>query len=867
MNDSAILAKQFVPSRLKSVNCALPNHNIFAPVIPTLVEDIRELQRKLQPLSECKCSSSKHNLSAPFVVLNLEATFALASQGPSTTSEPKHDEIKSVDNVSNIHEYLHTFKALLQLERHEVLRLFERYSQYAVRIRAKSAFQARILAPGIANAKPSIYAGDIALIRPLRNVSLRMPNGEWSDPVFALQFHAMVVDVTRKNKGTIEVTWIPTELQNDMMQAYPENSYNVRIIPATTLHERCLTALAWLSTVPEDVTNNLLLPNEAPAVPVFDDDRLRMEHLSKLLNYQQRLFVRLVQTRTLRPSTGPIRTPMILTGPAGTGKTQALLISIFEVLKLSSTNRVLVCTPSHTAADVVTRRLAERLNRDELWRLLDSNRPVNTVPAVILPFTRQRIDTGAFRLPSTVEELFKFRVIVCTCSDASILYSLGFTNQQLRIQRQCFVTYSQETCRNLNVKVGEIPEGVLVPHFTHLFIDEASQATEPETLIPLSVVVDHEPNMIKAEIALVGDPRQLSPTVYSQVASDAGLERSYMERLLQRPMHYLSGGWPFMLGPESDYDLPFDLQHRRSAVFLTVNYRGHASFLMMPSSLFYFDKLEVVDGHSATDWISKLRCVEALSKPATELALKWNQCSAPSNSAPSWNACEPEILRFRRQETWPIHFRGVVGHDTAVAIEAFAGSDCWCNLQEAETVFEIVSALVANGVKTSSIGIMSPFRGQVTLIRKLLRAANLNGVDVGTIEDYQAVERDVIVLSLTRADKMFVANDVAGRAGVFNQVKRTNVSLTRAEHLFIVVGNPNLMVQDLIWRQWLWFCLRNGVWYGEQVDHTWFDEMQVKPITLKPFRSGETHALLAASINQMENLVLMSSMERNRRFL
>jgi AAA domain len=129
------------------------------------------------------------------------------------------------------------------------------------------------------------------------------------------------------------------------------------------------------------------------------------------------------------------------------------------------------------------------------------------------------------------------------------------------------------------------------------------------------------------------------------------------------------------------------------------------------------------------------------------------------------------------------------------------------------------------------------------------------------------VERDVIVLSLTRADEKFVTTDMASRAGVFNQVKRTNVSLTRAEHLFIVVGNPNLMVKDLIWRQWLWFCLRNGVWYGEQVDHAWLDEMQVKPINLEPFRNGETHALLATSSHEMENSVLVSSMERNQRFL
>jgi hypothetical protein len=52
-------------------------------------------------------------------------------------------------------------------------------------------------------------------------------------------------------------------------------------------------------------------------------------------------------------------------------------------------------------------------------------------------------------------------------------------------------------------------------HFTHLFVDKAAQATEPETLIPMSVVVDYAPGVIKVEITLAGDPRQLSPDIYS----------------------------------------------------------------------------------------------------------------------------------------------------------------------------------------------------------------------------------------------------------------------------------------------------------------------------------------------------------------
>ena len=33
---------------------------------------------------------------------------------------------------------------------------------------------------------------------------------------------------------------------------------------------------------------------------------------------------------------------------------------------------------------------------------------------------------------------------------------------------------------------------------------------------------------------------------------------------------------------------------------------------------------------------------------------------------------------------------------------------------------------------------------------------------------------------------------------------------------YIAYFSPDVMVQDPHWRQWLWFCLRNGLWYGEE---------------------------------------------------
>ena len=75
--------------------------------------------------------------------------------------------------------------------------------------------------------------------------------------------------------------------------------------------------------------------------------------------------------------------------------------------------------------------------------------------------------------------------------------------------------------------------------------------------------------------------------------------------------------------------------------------------------------------------------------------------------------------------------------------------------------------------------------------------------NVGTIENFQGVEQEVIILSLTRSNPAFVENDVKRRMGIFGMPKQANVALTRAENLFIVIGNPAAMWKDSLWRQWV----------------------------------------------------------------
>ena len=211
----------------------------------------------------------------------------------------------------------------------------------------------------------------------------------------------------------------------------------------------------------------------------------------------------------------------------------------------------------------------------------------------------------------------------------------------------------------------------------------------------------------------------------------------------------------------------------------------------MPSKLFYFDKLRSANPFSDSvdsKWCKALRKLEDARVDANPNAFK--------------------------QDSWPIHFRGVTGMDQSTAVESFLGSNSWSNPVEANEIVGIVETLLSEGISTASIGIMAAFRGQVILIRRLLREKGLGAVNVGIVEDYQAVERHVIILSLTRSNCAFLSADIEQRVGLFQQHKRMNVALTRAENLLVVVGDPTMMEQDAAWKQWLEFCYQHGFWYG-----------------------------------------------------
>jgi helicase MOV-10 len=145
--------------------------------------------------------------------------------------------------------------------------------------------------------------------------------------------------------------------------------------------------------------------------------------------------------------------------------------------------RVLACTPSNAAADLLIERLsAAGLDPDQLYRLNAYSREEG-VPEDIQPFSV---------IPER-EKLLAFRVVLSTCSSAGML-------------------------QTLNVPVG---------HFSHIVIDEAAQAEEPLVMIPILAFSDAYTNVI-----LAGDPNQLSPVIKSSTAAWSGLGTSFLGRLM-----------------------------------------------------------------------------------------------------------------------------------------------------------------------------------------------------------------------------------------------------------------------------------------------------------------------------------------------
>ncbi|MCJ8741079.1 hypothetical protein PDJAM_G00066540 [Pangasius djambal] len=140
-----------------------------------------------------------------------------------------------------------------------------------------------------------------------------------------------------------------------------------------------------------------------------------------------------------------------------------------------------------------------------------------------------------------------------------------FRSKRLEVQSRLLLD-AHVICCTLSTSGGGLLESAFrrLGHepFNCVIVDEAGQAKETETLIPL---LYRCPTLI-----LVGDPKQLPPTVVSQKAKELGYDQSLMARVC-RSLYSSS---------------------RLSPIFLSVQYRMHPHICKFPSEYIYGNGLD-----------------------------------------------------------------------------------------------------------------------------------------------------------------------------------------------------------------------------------------------------------------------------------
>ncbi|CAE7409418.1 ZNFX1 [Symbiodinium sp. CCMP2456] len=117
------------------------------------------------------------------------------------------------------------------------------------------------------------------------------------------------------------------------------------------------------------------------------------------------------------------------------------------------------------------------------------------------------------------------------------------------------------------------------------------------------------------------------------------------------------------------------------------------------------------------------------------------------------------------------------------------------NTFEANFVSALCAHLVSSGYEESQITVLSPYLGQVRLLkRKIQRDPSTQGIAVTAVDNFQGEENDVIVVSLVRSNR-------ARQMGFLAVDNRINVALTRARHGLFIIGNTDMLEKHTLWSQ------------------------------------------------------------------
>jgi superfamily I DNA and/or RNA helicase len=240
-----------------------------------------------------------------------------------------------------------------------------------------------------------------------------------------------------------------------------------------------------------------------------------------------------------------------------------------------------------------------------------------------------------------------------------------------------------------------------------------------------------------SRVILAGDHCQLPPTVKSIAALKGGLGKTLMERIVENK-------------PET-------------VTLLKMQYRMNEEIMRFSSDWFYGNQVE-----SAPE--VKYRSILDLDIP-----MSWIDTSSWSESS----------TLFKEQ---------FVG-------ESFGR----INKAEAELTLLVLGKYFRKIGKERilderlDVGIISPYRAQVQYLRRQLKKKDFfkpyrSLISVNTVDGFQGQERDIILISLVRA------ND-EGQIGFLRDLRRMNVAITRARMKLIILGDASTMTRHPFYKK------------------------------------------------------------------
>jgi len=440
----------------------------------------------------------------------------------------------------------------------------------------------------------------------------------------------------------------------------------------------------------------------------------------------------------------------LLHGPPGTGKTTTLVAAVTELVKTE--HRVLFCTPSNSAADLVTLRLVNQ--GLQVVRTGNISRVEDDV-------MRHTLDLQIAEHPDTtqVKKLRKEAADIRRKArksrgrDKGLLFrDAGRLNNWARQLEDRTLDHLLDTTQVIVCTLIGAAASMLSKHDFHtVIIDEAAQALEPATWIPI----------LKANrVVLAGDPFQLPPTVKNREAEKKGFNVTLLEKCLPAYDPSQQSGLP-----SSKRDTPVVSQDRaHQSVLLEVQYRMNERIMGYSNGYFYAGRLQ------AADLVAK-RTLPGI--PLAESVVFIDTAGTGFE----------EKLHPRFQSRY---------NDGELDILIEHLLDLRSTIPPEDTLPEV--ALIA------------PYREQVVQAEDRIdgepRLADFS-VTINTVDGFQGRERDVVYLSLVRSN-------TRAEIGFLADYRRMNVALTRAKKYLIVIGDSATVGNDPFFAGFLEYVDKNG---------------------------------------------------------